>query len=185
MLSWQKFAGCTAAAAIAICLMSTAGCRQLSRQVRTEDPVLEKSSPVPPDFLNAPPSPQLEPVPQRSTRRPQLPAPELIPPPAPPAESARMQPRVPGEPVVEAWDQEPVELVDDADEEYFSGSAPAYPPAFVTERSASYAEELAAAGQAARQRKETREPLWPVIVPGVSTLKPVTVQEPVLAPVPK
>lgn len=156
----------------------------MSQMVRTEEPVMEQSSPLPPDY-KALTTPRLEPVPQKSTRAPRLPAPQLIPPPAPPAESAQRTPASSKVSDLDAWESESVELVDQQDAEFFGESAPAYPPAFVTERSASYAARLAEQGQAARQRKETREPLWPVIVPGASTLKPVAEQEPKLMPVPK
>lgn len=185
MISWQNFAGCTAAAAMMIGLLSTAGCRQMSHQVRSEQPILEGASPTPPDYSSSPPI-QLERVPPKRARVPELPpAPEYVPPPAPPTESAALKFVAPPVSSRDAWETEPVELVDQEDEEFFSKSTPAYPPSFVTERAELQAARLAAEGRAARQRKEIREPLWPVIIPGVSSLKPVAPLEPPLIPVPK
>jgi hypothetical protein len=160
-------------------LMGTAGCRQLSQNVRSESPVLEQSTPVPPDMIGVP-TPHLNAVPVEPVPRP---LPQLTPPPAPPTESARRAP-ISMPPASDAWDAEPLELVDELDAAFFASTKPEYPPALAAERGETSAARFAEEGRAARQRKEAREPLWPVIVPGPSSLKPV-VQKPVLTPVPQ
>lgn len=160
-------------------LMGTAGCRQLSQNVRSESPVLEQSTPVPPDKISAP-KPQLDAVPVEPVP---LPLPPLIPPPAPPTESALRAP-ISMPPTPDAWDAEPLELVDEQDAAFFASTKPEYPPALAAERGEASAARFAEEGRAARQRKEAREPLWPVIVPGPSSLRPV-VHKPVLKPVPR
>lgn len=152
----------------------------MSRYVRTtnDNADLENIPPSPPEY-HAQPLPRLRPVPQNS-----LPssAPSFVPPPAaPPTEAAKRE----ALDVDLGLDEESVELVSEGDDEYFPTHDPAYPPAFVTERSQAQAARLAEAGLAARRRKEQREPLWPEIIPGTSSLKPVPVQEPSLKPVPK
>ena len=174
MLSWKTFSGCMAAAGLVIGLFATAGCQQLSQQVRKERPAPDAGPALAPDF-QLEPTPSYEPSPKLSNPPPSLPA---LPPPAPPMDASR------GSLSIEDWDSEPVEFVDEADDEFFPRQAAAYPPAFVADRAAATAGRYAAEGRAALQRHEAREPIWPVITPGPSSLKPVK-QPPALAPVPR
>jgi hypothetical protein len=146
-----------------ICLL--AGCQQLSKHVRKESP----SGGPPPEFQSE------ESDPAQPTPRLAKPAP-VLPPPAPPIDGSPLS-------LGEGWKQEPIEIVDNANEEFFPEKAAAdVVPDLIAERAAATTDRYAAEGRKALQRQEQSR--WPVIAPRRGLLRAVA-QPPTLTPVPR
>lgn len=154
-------------------LISLTGCHQLSKNTRSEQVIEREVTPQSPSLGRE--APQLEPVPQ------QYPNVPLLPPPAPPTDSARRG-RIPSDDVEElGWEGEDLAANDRELGEFFPEDVNVSRE-FLTARALASADRLAEAGRLASQRRADQ---LPIIVPGRPTLRRVSAEEPKLMPVPR
>lgn len=181
MLNLQNSARLMSQACLLLGLIVLTGCHQLSKTTRAEEVIEEETMPPSPTLGPSlgPESSDLQPVPQT------YPSIPLLPPPAPPADSARRE-KGSSEAVDNfGWHEESVaDAVADA-EEFFPSSASELARDVLADRTAASEARLAEAGRMANLRRAAQVDHLPVIVPGASTLRRVSAKEPKLMPVPR